>query len=120
MYYGINRIALQTYQFNAFLTVYCGIDIINAHLTSVVWNFRIALQMYQFSFLYNNISDSDSVVSVKKRRKSASSTPRDQNRMGSPLLKPPLTERQQMALIMQMTDPQKHGAGTDYNMIVLL
>ena len=46
---------------------------------------------------------------AKRRRKSTSAGGIPLSRVGSPgsLLKPALTERQQMALLMQMTDPQK-------------
>lgn len=57
------------------------------------------------TFIVHSFIDPELTSSAKRRRKSAS------GRVGSPLLKPALTERQQMALIMQMTDPQKQGAG---------
>ena len=54
--------------------------------------------------------DGDKSGAPRKRRKSTSATPL--SRVGSPstLLKPPLTERQQMALLLQMTDPNKQGS----------
>ncbi len=69
----------------------------------------------------HSVSDSDIASSARKRRKSASGTPVG-GRSGSPLLKPALTERQQMALIMQMTDPQRQGAGktTSYSRFQLV
>lgn len=58
-------------------------------------------------------TDGEKSGSAKKRRKSASSTPLGWS--GSPgggtPLKPAMTERQQMALLLQMTDPQKQPSG---------
>ena len=56
-------------------------------------------------------SDEEKPGSAKKRRKSASGTPL--SRVGSPgttPFKPAMTERQQMALLLQMTDPNKQHA----------
>ena len=67
-------------------------------------------------------TDAEKPGSAKRRRKSTSasgSTPLSRVRSPGSLLKPALTERQQMALLLQMTDPQKQqqqptpsGAGT--------
>jgi hypothetical protein len=55
--------------------------------------------------------DEEKPGSAKKRRKSASGTPL--SRVGSPgttPFKPAMTERQQMALLLQLTDPNKQHA----------
>ena len=67
-------------------------------------------------------TDAEKPGSAKRRRKSTSAsggTPLSRVRSPGSLLKPALTERQQMALLLQMTDPQKQqqqpapsGAGT--------
>ena len=61
--------------------------------------------------MYLFYSDEEKPGSAKKRRKSASGTPL--SRVGSPgttPFKPAMTERQQMALLLQMTDPNKQHA----------
>ena len=60
-------------------------------------------------------SDEEKPGSAKKRRKSASGTPL--SRVGSPgttPFKPAMTERQQMALLLQMTDPNKQHTSEWY------
>ena len=56
--------------------------------------------------IYNIIFciDGDKAGANKKRRKHSSS---DKSPLASPGIKPALTERQQLALVMQMTTPQK-------------
>ena len=53
-------------------------------------------------------AEADKTSSAKKRRRSTSLTS-----LASPsnLFKPGLTERQQMAILLQMTDPQKQTPG---------
>lgn len=52
--------------------------------------------------------DGDKAGATKKRRKHSSS---DKSPLASPGMKPALTERQQLAIVMQMTTPQKQEAG---------
>lgn len=53
-------------------------------------------------------ADGDKAGATKKRRKHSSS---DKSPLASPGMKPALTERQQLAIVMQMTTPQKQEAG---------
>ena len=52
--------------------------------------------------------DGDKGGAAKKRRKHSSS---DKSPLASPGMKPALTERQQLALVMQMTTPQRQEGG---------
>ena len=52
--------------------------------------------------------DGDKTGANKKRRKHSSS---DKSPLASPGMKPALTERQQLAIVMQMTTPQKPEGG---------
>jgi len=56
--------------------------------------------------------DCDKINPLKKRRTHSSS---DKSPLASPGIKPALTERQQLALVMQMTTPHKQDVGQGAN-----
>ena len=66
--------------------------------TAVIYLYR----SYFVSFIF--YADGDKAGASKKRRKHSSS---DKSPLASPGMKPALTERQQLAIVMQMTTPQK-------------
>jgi len=78
-----------------------------------MWSLVLLCHFFCFSTIPSD-TDAEKPGPAKRRRKSTSAGGIPLSRVGSPgsLLKPALTERQQMALLMQMTDPQKQEQQT--------
>ena len=78
-----------------------------------MWSLVLLCHFFYFSTIPSD-TDAEKPGPAKRRRKSTSAGGIPLSRVGSPgsLLKPALTERQQMALLMQMTDPQKQEQQT--------
>lgn len=74
-----------------------------------MWSLVWLCHFFGLSSTTSSDTDAEKPGPAKRRRKSTSAGGIPLSRVGSPgsLLKPALTERQQMALLMQMTDPQK-------------
>lgn len=79
-----------------------------------MWSLVWLCHFFGLSSTTSSDTDAEKPGPAKRRRKSTSAGGIPLSRVGSPgsLLKPALTERQQMALLMQMTDPQKQEQQT--------